>query len=616
MKLDEIRKQYPQYDVLSDGELATALHEKFYPQLDFQDFSKRVGYTKGANPGEYDPDSPEYQAKYGATSGMSGVDRFRAGGGKAFVDLARGAGQYVGAVSRQDVQDSRERDAALMDTGAGKAGFIGGNVAAALPTAFVPGANTVTGAALIGSGIGAFQPSTSTRETLGNTAFGAVTSPAALLGGRGLAATYRGAKSLVEPFTKAGQERIAARTLTAFAGGKNAAQKVAQNIDSASGVLPGVEPTAAELAQNAGMSQLERTLKNNPEYMQAFADRATSNKDAIMGALDNLAGDPVTMQAAESARGSAAKPLYEAADKAVVTPSQTAMIKLFERPSMTKAWDRAATLAAEAGEGFPKSAETVSQMNGRQLHYLKMAMDDLADTPERFGIGASEARAISTTRKAFLDQIETAIPKYKEARETFAAMSKPINQMQIGGALRDKFQPALADFGASARSRPQAFAQSLREGDALAAKTLGRSKASLEDVLTPGQMKMLRQVGEQLARRSNADDLGRAVGSNTGQNIVSQNVLRQFLGPFGLPESTMQRAAESTLMQSALRPVGFAGKLGEDRILGKLAAAGLDSKEAARLLKMGFSEDEILGLLKYQGVLGPAVSSGANAARQ
>jgi len=94
------------------------------------------------------------------------------GAGKAFVDLGRGAGQYLGLVSRQDVQDSRTRDAPLMATGAGKLGNIGGNVAITAPAMLIPGANTVAGAGLIGAATGALQPSVSTGETVRNTVLG------------------------------------------------------------------------------------------------------------------------------------------------------------------------------------------------------------------------------------------------------------------------------------------------------------------------------------------------------------------------------------------------------------------------------------------------------------
>jgi hypothetical protein len=611
MKLAEVRKQYPQYDALSDNELAHALHDKFYSQLDFKDFSKRIGYVRGAFPEEYDSDSPEWRKKYGALSG-SDFQNFRAGWGKAAVDLGRGAGQWLGLVSREDVANSRERDQELMSTKAGRGGSFAGSIANAVPAAFVPGANTLAGSAAIGAGLGALQPSVSTGETAGNIGLGAATGPASLLAGRGIAAGYRGGKSLIEPFTKGGQERIAGRTLTAFAGGPKGAQAAINAIDNATPPLPGAQPTAAELANNAGLAQLERTLKNNPELATKFSDRSMANKNAILNALDDIAGDSSKMTAARSAREAAASPLYDAAKNAKVK-TDSELGKLLARPSMTSAWGRAEKLAAEGGDQLGKPGADIS---GKTLHYLKMAMDDIADDPKTAGIGAHEARAVVSTRNKLVEWIDKNIPEYKAARDTFKASSRPINQMQVGKELRDKLQPALADFGANTRIRPQAFAQAMREGDDLAASATGFSGAKMADVMDPSQMRSLNQVGEQLARRANADELGRATGSNTGQNIVSQNVLRQFLGPFGLPESSMQRAAESTLMQSVMRPAQFAGKLGEERVLQRLAAAGLDPKEARRLLELGLSENQIMGFLKYQGLLAPAAVSGTNTARQ
>ncbi len=106
------------------------------------------------------------------------LDRMLAGAGKAYVDIGRGAGQFVGAVSREDVAASRERDAPLMRTGAGKVGNVVGNVAITLPALAIPGANTAVGAGLVGTSLGLLQPSTSTRETLTNAAVGGATSAA------------------------------------------------------------------------------------------------------------------------------------------------------------------------------------------------------------------------------------------------------------------------------------------------------------------------------------------------------------------------------------------------------------------------------------------------------
>ncbi len=100
------------------------------------------------------------------------LDRGLAGVGKAFADTGRGIGQLTGQVSRDDVGEQRRLDAPLMDTTAGKVGNILGNVALLAPTAAIPGANTVTGAGVIGAATGFLQPSASTGETVTNTLFG------------------------------------------------------------------------------------------------------------------------------------------------------------------------------------------------------------------------------------------------------------------------------------------------------------------------------------------------------------------------------------------------------------------------------------------------------------
>lgn len=43
MNIAEIRQKYPQYDDLSDEELAKGLHRKFYSDMDFGDFSQKIG---------------------------------------------------------------------------------------------------------------------------------------------------------------------------------------------------------------------------------------------------------------------------------------------------------------------------------------------------------------------------------------------------------------------------------------------------------------------------------------------------------------------------------------------------------------------------------------------
>lgn len=135
------------------------------------------------NPEEYDPTSPEYQARYGAVSGMNAGQRGLAGAGKAYMDIGRGAKQLTGNMTRAEVDERQAQDAPLMQTTAGKVGNIGGNVAIAAPAMFIPGANTYVGAAAIGAGLGALTPvGTNDSRTL-NMAMGAGGAMAGKFGG-------------------------------------------------------------------------------------------------------------------------------------------------------------------------------------------------------------------------------------------------------------------------------------------------------------------------------------------------------------------------------------------------------------------------------------------------
>lgn len=539
----------------------------------------------------------------------SDFQNFLAGAGKATYDIGRGAGQWVGAVSRQDVADARARDAALMKTKAGLGGDIVGTGVDLLPAALIPGAGALGGAAAIGAGTGLLMPSTSTGETLGNVGLGAAAGPAGVLLGRGIGAVYQGAKAALEPLFQGGQQRIAARTLQSFAGGPQAAQQAAANLAHPPQVLPGVQPTTAELANNAGLAQLERTLRNNPEALTAMTARNQANRAAMTGAVNQIAGTDADIAAAQGARASAAEPLYTAARNATV-PADADLGRLLARPSVQAAWSRAEQLAAERGESLV--GENANDIRGRTLQYLKMALQDTTNAGPQRGMGAHELNATRSTLNDLQSWITRNVQALRVADQAYAASSVPINRMQIGQELSNRLQPALADFGNNSRLNANSFANALRNGDQLAANVTGNTRATLAGTMAPEQQRTLTQVGEQLARRANADELGRAAGSNTAQNLASQNVLRQFLGPLGLPQSLGERVAQSTLGQTLLRPLQFAAQTGETRILQQLANASLNPHEAARLLQLAQHNPRIAQMIwARQGLLGPLSNTAA-----
>lgn len=142
--------------------------------------------------------------KIAPLSGMGGPERFAQGAGLAARNIGRGAGELLG-VDMQPRSEQRNRmDAALMESPAGVAGNVAGNLAVAAPVAFIPGANTVAGAALTGAALGALQPTGETglnSARLENAAVGTI-------GGAAGGAVARGLSRIANPRNAAAVRKL------------------------------------------------------------------------------------------------------------------------------------------------------------------------------------------------------------------------------------------------------------------------------------------------------------------------------------------------------------------------------------------------------------------------
>lgn len=118
---------------------------------------------------------------------VSPTERVLAGAGKAFMDIGRGAGQRLGLVSQEAIDEAKRLDWPLMQTGTGITGNVIGNVAAALPTMAIPGAGTALGSAAVGAGLGALQPTATGESALVNAALGGAFGAGGALIPRGMA---------------------------------------------------------------------------------------------------------------------------------------------------------------------------------------------------------------------------------------------------------------------------------------------------------------------------------------------------------------------------------------------------------------------------------------------
>ena len=529
----------------------------------------RVDALKKSNPAEYDPDSPEYKARMDPTSGMSTTEKTLAGVGKAFADTGRGVGQLlrkvmpdkaadaIGLPTQADIDEAKRLDAPLMNTTAGKVGNVAGNVAIALPTVFIPGAQTVAGSTALGAGMGFIQPVASDESRLKNTLVGGALGGAAPVVARGVAAGVKGAKALVEPFTEGGRQAIAGRTLQRFGVQPDDLLGVTSNP-----TVTGARTTLAEQIARpegaAGAARLQDAMRAaDPEIAAKMAAREVENNAARVGMLRDMAGEGGQREFYQAARSQAAKDLYDQAFSVGIDLSKMSaaergeITKLMKMPAIKDAMKGAQEIAQNQGTNL--AGKATGSIEG--LHNMKLALDDqIANLSNGTVSQVNKAKAIEAARNRLVTFMERVSPGYGEARATYAAMSKPINQMDIADQLFRKGTSATSDLGGTPRLMPNQFVGQLKNEEALVKSATGRDLGKLSQVLDPEQFAKVQALGMELDKAAAVGRAANGPGSATAQRLASQNVLRQLLGPTGLPQSW----AESTLLNTAMRPVQFA----------------------------------------------------------
>lgn len=551
-----------------------------------------------------DKQAAEDRELYNPTKGMSGTDKFLAGVGKAMTDVGRGVGQLANPVmdflsprrqtlsglitgdkpeshveqGRREIAESRARDAALLDTGAGLAGNIVGNVTTLAPAMFIPGVNTLAGSAAVGAGAGLLQTSESTGETLRNVAIGGIISPAAILAGRGIQAGAAGLGAVRDTFTRAGQNRIAQDVLRASA---TNADDAARNLRAAQPLVPGSTPTAAQVARDPGLAQLERTMLNNPEMAAPLQRRFLEQQAARNQAVRNVAGTDDYFNAIRDGRRifgneDYARAMQQGIDPQMAQAMQPQIQSLMARPSMQQAQNVARRLAAESDQAI----DDFGSIQG--MDWLKKALDNQISAASQPGnaLGRADLRALMQTRDDLLSVLDEVAPAYREAGQNYAQMSRQVNSMEVARDLLRRYEPVSAQYGNNSREMANAYQRALSDATDSVKRQTGMN-LPLDSVMNHGDITALENVARDLARKQYTQEAGKAVGSNTAQNMVSQNLLRRFMGPTGLPEGLV----DNTVLQTLLRPVEFAGRLATPNIQNRMTELMLDPQATAAALQ-------------------------------
>lgn len=417
---------------------------------------------------------------------------------------------------------------------------------------------------------------------------GALLGGVAPVAGRAIGTAVRGITggigSLAEPFGQAGREARANRIISEFSQGgpTNVAQSGVQ----------GSEPTLAQATANPGLAALERQLRNMPgEPNAAFTARDLSNSEAREGAFRDLSGDQQTLEAlrgqrsqdaeeklnqtfgpspqvnpsgivrvidnilaSKSGQRQAVKTALNGIRDQVVLPnpledriSQAATIirqglKNIS-PARVQPFKDAAKLLRQANNGDIEENDLVNGLSklaktqkivgpiDNALSIIKQGPTKLqTDAEQLYGIrqNASDKMKFSGSAEKLASSelinvqnaIDRAIGKkttdYLDYLRTYAEQSKPIDVQEL-------LQSAnVTDAGGKiSLGKLDTFIKNVE-------RTRGKAGANSAKSVTTEQLGKLKAIRDDLRMAQNSS-LGKAIGSNTVQNLMTGGTLEGFL---------------------------------------------------------------------------------------
>lgn len=555
MNLQEIRAKYPQYSGMSDEQLADGLYRKFYDgKIPREQFNERIGLKAPATAEQPQTSAIENLGAgvvrgvrdlidrpaqwvaeaaprvWGALSPGNAImqSQLQAAGQQR---IGEGEGARVAALNEQGRQDFERQ---YGDSTAASIGRVGGQVVGSIPVAGGLGAavSAVPRLGGLGQAIGTFGargPNLLTRAAGGAVAGGATSglidpesAPlGAAIGGAfplatvALGAAGRAVGSAVKPFTAKGRQSIANQVIAQAA--DDPARVAANLANPPRSVAP---LTLAEVANDPGISALQRQMQNSSQgFADALARTQAEQNAARFGRLYGMSGGETGIEALKQTRAQATQPLLDAAlanAGDVGTMGVRSVAKgigespAFQRRAVRSAVGEAvapfATRTEEGAKGWLRSVPFERAWGARQNidDIVSGASNKVNDRAARAASGQ-----LTRLRESLTRALNRASPDFAEYSKQYAEHSKGISAAET---LYDLVKAA------STGSRDM-FDNPVLSG-AMLDRALKRIDARQWANLTATQRAQVGELVQELTRSAGVQNLGRAVGSNTAQNLM------------------------------------------------------------------------------------------------
>jgi hypothetical protein len=256
-------------------------------------------------------------------------------------------------------------------------------------------------------------------------------------------------------------------------------------------IVPGSKPTAAQAASPMGVTKFSALGASAEKVLPTeYYARGTEQKAARANAMRGVGKTPADITAAITAREAATSPLYKQAEARRFAADPT-LLQIADDPYIKQALPDAARLSKSQGATFANNPTLF-------IHNVKISLDKMLSRTGDTALARGERAQVMAVKDRLVGWLETKAPEYGQARTTFAAKSKPINQMEVGQYLEGKLTSPLV----AGEERAGVFANAVRD----AAGTIKRATTNearfkaLTDVLTPDQVRVVEAIRDDLAR--------------------------------------------------------------------------------------------------------------------
>lgn len=589
MNIQEVRQKYPQYNDLSDQQLAQSLHKKFYSDIPFEEFSSKIGLAK---------ERPKRSTGEEVARQVGLAGRYIVEGGSALATIPANAlaGVMNKALEKVGIEyrfpdQSKAISSALTDLGvpepenatervvgdvsravSGAATGIGtgqvlsssaspamrsaGEILTTRPGMQVASAASGGGASGVARELG--------RSPLEQTVAGVVGGIAVPVAGdllvQGVKAAWKGIPAAIKPFTQEGKEEIAGNLLTKLSSDPKAVSSKLQNADE---IIPGSIPTTAQAARDPGLLTAERGIaSSNPVAGAKFTERFAKQNAARQSAVDDLAGDSSLRLSVENARDTATSVMREQAfankKNVRVRPVIYEIDKMLKSPSgRQKTVSDALSYFRDQirGEKDPEALYAI-----RKDINLALA-GKLSGDRQDYKLASSQ---LIRLKESLDDVIESGAPGFKKYLSEYAERSKLINQMETAKDI------ALRTMNAGTTVTGENILSQAKWTN-----VVSKNQEELSKIFTPRQMRILTDIGKDLDRGALSSSGGKAAGSNTFQNLSTANMIGKMIGG---------RWPDSGLFNTITRPLAWIYKIPDQQIQELLVDAMLDPKLASKLM--------------------------------